>query len=459
MGAHSTLDTHARLLRRAARFIGNHLNWRYVLTSHVRNDATTHRTGRAMDMAFRSGPLGQSRLAGHVDYFTCPALVEGLYALMAPIAQHCPNLSHITVEIDHLHLEVETDRAPPTLILSRYNPGTNSDLAHSTAQDSSAFTLVRYNRSTNMNDMDRLKDILARGSVKLSGPPSDIALVTKLVTEAGGPYADESAEDGGPEELGGEEIGARPRLFHKPKRRGQLTYQHPQAPSIAGNPSNVSTVVRKDADIRRYGLRFLREAGCTLTLVPIPIEARTTPAAAAHALRQSQNVFPRAPIVSSATVLALPTFARLQLPLPAVAGDRDEHDFFALRLDFGLQGAFAPAGSPVNFDVYSNITGAPDPAAGTPGEINGFASGPIQLTPYRSFEAFSIVMLFWQVVSTIPHPRVWKHYADNAAYYAAARRNEMDIRINAAPLNTQLTATLLTPVHPSWQKMLEELAL
>lgn len=297
-----------------------------------------------------------------------------------------------------------------------------------------------------------------------------------ILREQGGPYEDESGgEDVGGDNddenvfAGGDDDGgpamrrrlnprqqAQLRSLAQKCRRGGLQYQHPTTPRNLGSNSHVSNLVHKDAPNKQFGLRFIREAGCTITSCPIPVEARATPAVTQQVLRDCSFRMPKAPISQAATVAALPTFDRVSLALPP-AGERDDFFAFALRLDFGLQGLFVPAASPITFDVFSKVTTAADPIPGGFGEFNGVSTGSIILTPWRNSEAFTVVMLVWNIVQSLPHPREYDLYNDNVAYYPAARAVEITTRITTAPQNTSLLMTLLTPTHPSWQKMISEL--
>lgn len=299
----------------------------------------------------------------------------------------------------------------------------------------------------------------------------------RMLREQGGPYEDES----GGEDVGGDDDGlvfaggdddaeggpavrrrfsnmqqARLRTLAAKCRRGGLQYQHPTTPRNLGSNSHVSNLVHKGAPNKQFGLRFLREAGCTITSSPIPVEARSTPAVTQQILRNASYLMPKPPISQAASVAALPTFNRVSLPLPP-AGERDDIFVFAIRLDFGLQGLFVPAASPITFDVFSKITTAADPVPGGFGEFNGISTGSIILTPWRNSEAFTVVMLMWNVVQSLAHPREYDLYNDNAALYNAPRATELTVRLTTAPLNTSLLYTLLTPTHPSWQKMISEL--
>lgn len=300
--------------------------------------------------------------------------------------------------------------------------------------------------------------------------------------EVGGPYFD--GEEGGPEELGDYDESGAPRRRRKKKgvlgrflkrgrkkrkSRGQvpshssggmLEFQRPASPRAVGGSDGASTIVARDAPASA-GVRFFREAGCSLTSTPIPLEARCNPMIGSTLLNMSAGSLPSQPIIATGTVAALPllvaTTAPLPMTIPAQYDYARQIQFFALRVDFGLPGLSASAAVPITFEVFTQVGGAgvaEDLSAGGPVQ-GSFSSGQCIVTPYTNVEISSVVILTYQVVAALPLPKLAR--IQSVASQVGSVPFELLLRVITAPVNTTATISILTPTHPSWQIISAEL--
>lgn len=246
--------------------------------------------------------------------------------------------------------------------------------------------------------------------------------------------------------------------------RGQMEMNVPRQQKLVGNPNAIATMAPSG------GCRFMRAAGATITIAPIPLEARVPSGVGRQMLRQAAVVVPAAPLTGAVTVAgAGPWDATIRHPDALLAtahqlGTKSELKFALIRIDFGLPGLTAAAGSQITFSVFTQqllplpvVT--PEPVDSVDGAFN---SGDITITPLKVNEVSSVVLIPWRIQQAQPLPRLaridWAGWGPLGPPLAN-QEHALVTRVFAAPAGTTATMTLVTPTHPSWQTIAKELGL
>lgn len=233
------------------------------------------------------------------------------------------------------------------------------------------------------------------------------------------------------------------------QRLRQLVAHKPATAKTLNNKSGISAIASAG------GVRFLRVQGATVTVSPIPVESRMPSGVCRQNLRQSSLTVPNEPLISSATVTALPTLVTVNPgPAPALAYDECKVDFSVIRVDFGLPGISAAAGNFITFRVFTQQTipllAGPEPDATVEG---AYDSGDITIQVARNIEVATIVLIPWRVVQTQALPRLARinHVLHDPADAVPEVQHSLALNIIAAPTNTVGTLQICTPTHPTWQ--------
>lgn len=223
---------------------------------------------------------------------------------------------------------------------------------------------------------------------------------------------------------------------HDPQPGGQLLRNNQGMAAIAG----------------MGGIRFIREAGCTLTIPPIPIDARVPSGVMRLMLRDAAKYVPNAPLTAQVTGVGTATIA-MPPPLPVWPGVFTELQFALIRVDIGLPGVTAAAGSQVTLGVYTQqilpLIAGPEPFQASPG---AYDSGDITITLHRNIEVASLVLIPWRIVQAQPLPRFARICVQPTPDPAnPILQHNLTIQVSAAPAGCQTVLTLCGPTHPTWQ--------
>lgn len=84
----------------------------FVVTSHIRRDGSSHRSGLSVDLAARSGRLWEAikRRDGSVNYYQDRQLLSDIRTMLRQRASYHSCLRRIVLELDHIHVDLR--RAP-----------------------------------------------------------------------------------------------------------------------------------------------------------------------------------------------------------------------------------------------------------------------------------------------------------------------------------------------------------
>jgi hypothetical protein len=401
-------------------------------TSFLRNDVTSHRQGRALDIAPRSGELWLRRQKKAGIPFYEPVTLYWLAGRIRPYetALRSLGVGRILVEADHLHLELGD---PEAELLQVYAPGVCHELVCTNKLADRPFSV----RSLSPMMTSDVKAAISRGGVQLFGDPNDSQIIRAYLQREFGGY-----ESGG---MGRAELGG---------GRAELGGDIPDIknPDMSPPPENAPASIA--------GLPFIRLINCNLTKPPIPPRSRAPKWQLAQALGRA--MLKPCDVLQEQTTFVGPgaAVARIALPLPA-PGQRSLNYITVVRCEFGFSQLTSAAGTPTKFDVYSNFVGGADPAVGVPLDASGdqFNTGTFNVTPQKANDTFVVQIVVYQIVNSMPMPFVYELESDNQRRSAGPIQCQLNLRVQAAPVNTNATLTTITPLHGGWATMLEELGL
>lgn len=88
-------------------------DWRFVLTSHVRNDSKSHKLGDAFDIAPRNGE-GYDRKINNVlpNYNLYTQFIQSMKRKIPLLKQIFPLFETFIIEDDHVHITFNSNKVP-----------------------------------------------------------------------------------------------------------------------------------------------------------------------------------------------------------------------------------------------------------------------------------------------------------------------------------------------------------
>jgi hypothetical protein len=96
------------------RDLHRHTGMRFIVTSYIRHDGTSHQTGLSIDLAARSGRLGAAveRRDGTVNYYADRQLLHDVKVMLAQPSQYRDCVKRVVAELDHLHIDLNERPRP-----------------------------------------------------------------------------------------------------------------------------------------------------------------------------------------------------------------------------------------------------------------------------------------------------------------------------------------------------------
>lgn len=125
-----------RELYTVKRLIESATGWTFATTSTRRSDGTAHATGRAIDIAARSGPLYGKRSRNICpQYHLSQFLLSKMKRLLPVIFRRTEIVHLILIERDHIHIETTALPSRRRLDLGLFLPSVDNGLCQATGDE------------------------------------------------------------------------------------------------------------------------------------------------------------------------------------------------------------------------------------------------------------------------------------------------------------------------------------